>query len=237
MTPATAIDRWTRLDGTLEEQLWGTGFARAGRLLSPSECRELRDLYSDPERFRSRIEMARYRFGRGEYQYFRDPLPALVQEIRETLYARLAPIASDWMTALGKPEVYPPDLTAFLEQCRQAGQMKPTPLLLKYEKGDFNCLHQDVYGAVTFPFQVILALSAYDSDYRGGELLLVEQLPRAQSKGQAIVMQQGDAVVITTRYRPVRGARGMLRVNVRHGVSTVREGQRFTLGVIFHNAE
>jgi len=237
MKTATASDRWARLDGAIEEHLWETGFARAGRLLSPAECRELRDLYSDPERFRSRIEMARYRFGRGEYQYFRDSLPAVVQEIRETLYARLSPIASAWMTALGKPEVYPPELTAFLEQCRQAGQGKPTPLLLKYEKGDFNCLHQDVYGAVTFPFQVILALSAHDSDYRGGELLLVEQLPRAQSKGQAITMEQGEAVVITTRSRPVRGARGMVRVNVRHGVSPVHEGQRFTLGVIFHNAE
>jgi uncharacterized protein len=237
MNAATASDRWARLDGALEEQLWETGFARAGRLLSPAECRVLRDLYADPERFRSRIEMARYRFGRGEYQYFCEPLPALVQELRENFYARLAPIASDWMTALGKPEGYPSELAAFVERCKEAGQVKPTPLLLKYEKGDFNCLHQDVYGAVTFPFQVILALSAFDSDYRGGELLLVEQLPRAQSKGQAIVMEQGEAVVITTRYRPVRGTRGMYRVNVRHGVSPVREGHRFTLGVIFHNAE
>jgi hypothetical protein len=160
-----------------------------------------------------------------------------VQDIRQGLYAKLAPIATEWMKALGKEDEYPGEHAAFLRRCEKAGQVKPTPLLLKYEAGDFNCLHQDLYGEVVFPFQVIVALSVPTHEYEGGELLLVEQQPRAQSKGQAIVMEQGEGVVITTRYRPAQGVRGTYRVNVRHGVSPVRCGERFALGVIFHDAE
>lgn len=225
------------MNGPIERDLLDSGFARLGPLLTPDQCVGLRSMYDDPEHFRSRVVMERYRFGRGEYQYFRYPLPPVVQRLRESLYSSLAPAAALWAEALATGDTFPAVHDAFLDGCRNAGQSKPTPLLLRYETGDYNCLHQDIYGSVVFPFQVICALSVPGEEYTGGELVLVEQQPRAQSKPQVIVLQQGEAVAITTRYRPARGARGTYRVNLRHGVSPVREGKRFTLGVIFHDAE
>jgi hypothetical protein len=217
--------------------LQNDGFVSLGSLLSRRECEEIRGLYDSPDNFRNRIDMARHRFGKGEYQYFRYPLPAKVVELRENLYARLVPSARVWMAELGLEASYPDTHAAFIESCQAAGQSRPTPLLLRYRRGDYNCLHQDLYGPVVFPFQVVVALSEAGPEYRGGELMLVEQRPRAQSKGHVIRLEQGEGVVIATRYRPERGARGTFRVNVRHGVSTVREGERYTLGVIFHDAE
>ncbi len=222
---------------SVAETLWENGFSRIGNLLSESECRELRSLYVEPERFRSRIEMARFRFGRGEYQYFRYPLPETVLHLRCGLYAGLAPLANEWMAALGIESDFPPELDTFLEQCRARGQTRPTPLLLRYRTGDFNCLHQDIYGELVFPFQVVVALSDPASDYSGGELLLVEQRPRAQSRGHAIHLAEGEAVAITTRVRPVKSARGFYRATIRHGVSTVISGERFTLGIVFHDSK
>ena len=216
--------------------LWSRGYARSGALLTPAECDETRALYDQPELFRSRIDMKRYRFGRGEYQYFADPLPAIVQRLRRELYRALAPVATAWMSALRLPVDYPGELDAFLEQCHAAGQARPTPLLLRYREGDFNCLHQDLYGELFFPFQVVIGLSRPDVEYTGGELLLVEQQPRAQSVGHALRLAQGEGVVITTRYRPVQGTRGYYRTNFRHGVSPILSGERYTLGVIFHDA-
>jgi hypothetical protein len=216
--------------------LWTRGYGRLGKLLSPRQCEDIRSLYAKAELFRSRIEMARYRFGRGEYQYFADPLPNLVEKLRQELYGPLASTAAEWMTALALPQDYPPKLDAFLKRCHAAGQKRPTPLLLRYGAGDFNCLHQDLYGDIFFPFQVVIGLSQPDQDFSGGELLLVEQQPRAQSIGHAIRLQQGEAVVITTRYRPVKGSRGYYRTNFRHGVSPLLSGERYTLGIIFHDA-
>lgn len=218
------------------EGLWTRGYGRLGQLLDQRECEEIRALYATPELFRSRIDMARYRFGRGEYQYFTYPLPVRIQELRQELYDGLVGTAIEWMKALSLPKEYPPDLAAFLEQCHAVGQPRPTPLLLRYTAGDFNCLHQDLYGDVFFPFQVIFCLSQPDQEFTGGELLLVEQQPRAQSIGHAIRLQQGEAVVITTRYRPAKGSRGYYRTNFRHGVSPLLSGERYTLGVIFHDA-
>ncbi|HEV2688861.1 MAG TPA: 2OG-Fe(II) oxygenase [Bryobacteraceae bacterium] len=218
------------------ETLWTRGYAGLGQLLNQRECEEIRALYSREELFRSRIDMARFRFGRGEYQYFKYPLPERVEELRQELYTKLVSTAVEWMNLLGSPQQYPPELDAFLQQCHDAGQTKPTPLLLKYGTGDFNCLHQDLYGEVFFPFQVVFGLSKPDDEFTGGELLLVEQQPRAQSIGQVIRLQQGDAVVITTRYRPVKGTRGYYRTNFRHGVSPLHSGERYTLGIIFHDA-
>ena len=213
------------------------GFQSLGRLLSKEECEAVRSLYDHAENFRSRIDMARYRFGKGEYQYFRYPLPPVIAEFRQCLYARLVEQARTWMAAIGQDASFPDDHATFVEQCHAAGQVRPTPLLLRYRCGGFNCLHQDLYGSIVFPFQVIVGLSDPEEEYGGGELLLVEQRPRAQSKGHVIRLEQGECVVITTRYRPEQGARGVYKVNVRHGVSTVTEGERFTLGIIFHDAE
>ena len=220
----------------IRESLWDHGYGRLGTLLNQTECEELRGLYGRPKLFRSRIDMARYRFGRGEYQYFANPLPGLVASLRQTLYRRLAESANEWMAALSLAAKFPGDLNSFLKQCHARGQTRPTPLLLRYRAGDFNCLHQDVYGEIVFPFQVITCLSRPDDEFSGGELLLVEQRPRAQSIGHAIRLEQGEAVVITTRYRPVKGSRGYYRANFRHGVSPILRGERYTLGVIFHDA-
>ena len=180
--------------------------------------------------------MARYRFGRGEYQYFRDPLPAMVKALRESLYRKLVGTANEWMAALSLPGEFPSELSSFLQQCHSNGQGRPTPLLLRYQTGDFNRLHQDLYGAIAFPFQVIVCLSKPEDEFTGGELLLVEQQPRAQSTGHSIKLKQGEAVVITTRYRPVKGARGHFRTNFRHGVSRLLSGERYALGLVFHDA-
>jgi hypothetical protein len=180
--------------------------------------------------------MARFRFGEGEYKYFADPLPPVVAELRRHAYPPLAAIASDWEAALGRDRRYPPDLDGFLAVCAEHGQAKPTPLLLCYEAGGYNCLHQDLYGDVVFPLQLTCFLSRRGVDYTGGEFLLVEQRPRAQSRGEALAPEQGEIVIFTTRWRPVEGARGVYRAGVRHGVSRVRTGRRYTLGVIFHDA-
>jgi len=217
--------------------MWQHGAARLGRLLTVRECASMRKLYDDPSHFRTRIDMARYRFGSGEYQYFRYPLPDVVQRLREALYTQFAPLANEWMEALGLDSRYPADHAAFVKQCHKSGQERPTPLMLRYREGDYNCLHQDLYGPIVFPFQVVVALSKPGEEYTGGELMLVEQRPRAQSAGEVIALDQGEAVLITTRYRPQRGTRGWYRTNVKHGVSRVHSGERFTLGIIFHDAE
>jgi uncharacterized protein len=205
-------------------------------MLEKGECKELRSLYGRAELFRSRIEMARFRLGKGEYQYFAYPLPTVVAELREALYEPLSPIANEWMKALGLAGDFPEELGTFLKKCHARGQERPTPLVLRYHAGDYNCLHQDVYGEVVFPFQVIVCLSRPEEEFTGGELLLVEQRPRAQSLGHVVRLGQGEAVVITTRYRPAKGARGFYRTNFRHGVSEIFSGERYTLGVIFHDA-
>jgi uncharacterized protein len=223
---------WTAIDASLTER----GYARTPPVLTREECGALVALYADAARFRSRVEMARFRFGEGDYQYFADPLPDTVTAIREAAYPPLAAIANRWAAELGARDHFPETLTGLLRLCARHGQTKPTPLLLHYETGGYNCLHQDLYGDVAFPLQITCFLSRRGIDYDGGEFLLVEQRPRAQSRGDAIPADQGEMVIFPTRHRPVRGARGVFRVNIRHGVSRVTRGTRYTLGVIFHNA-
>ncbi|HEU4683958.1 MAG TPA: 2OG-Fe(II) oxygenase [Nitrospira sp.] len=230
-------DRLARLDWhAIEDSLWERGYAKTPRLLTPEECRTLIALYDKDASFRSRIDMKRFRFGEGEYKYFGYPLPPLVQTLRETIYPRLAVVANAWAKALGQAEEFPLSHESLLARCRRSGQTKPTPLLLRYGAGDYNCLHQDLYGAVAFPLQLTVFLSRPGRDFSGGEFLLVEQRPRAQSRGDVLVPRQGEMVIFATRHRPVRGSRGSYRVTLRHGVSTVRAGSRLTLGVIFHDA-
>ena len=231
---------WLAIESSLDAQ----GFARIPSLLSPRECADLTALYDDEARFRSRIEMERFRFGVGEYKYFAHPLPAQVQQLRDAFYARLAPVANRWMALLQpatdrrKPDTkYPALLRDFLARCHAAGQRRPTPLLLSYTAGGYNCLHQDIYGDIAFPMQVVFVLSRTGTDFTGGELLLVEQRPRAQSRGHTLAVEQGAGVVFPTRERPVQGARGVYRVVMRHGVSTILSGSRMSLGVIFHDAK
>ena len=226
-----AVD-WDAVDADLDAQ----GFARLPAVLTAAECEALAALYSDESRFRSRIDMQRFRFGVGEYKYFAAPLPETVQALRASLYPRLAAVANRWARALGTPE-YPPTLDAFLAICHKAGQRRPTPLLLSYGAGGYNCLHQDIYGDVAFPLQVVIVLSRAGVDYTGGEFLLVEQRPRAQSRGEALSPAQGEVVIFATRHRPIEGARGWYRAALRHGVGTIRRGTRYTLGVIFHDAK
>ncbi|MCX6594229.1 MAG: 2OG-Fe(II) oxygenase [Acidobacteria bacterium] len=237
MMIAAAVALEPATEPSIEPQLRQHGWAPLGRLLNPEQCQQLINLFDQPQHFRRHIRMEQFRFGRGEYQYFADPLPELVAQLRTQLYAPLAAPASRWMADLGLPEEYPPTLNEFLARCHQAGQTRPTPLLLRYQEGDYNCLHQDLYGSVVFPFQVVIGLNAPGRDFEGGELLLTEQRPRAQSMGQVIPLGQGEAVVITTRYRPVPSQRGFYRANVRHGVSPLRAGLRHTLGLIFHDAQ
>lgn len=210
--------------------------ATGAPLLSPAECRDLAALYAHEDGFRSRIVMARHGFGRGEYKYFAEPLPPLVLALREGLYPRLVGLANRWAGSLGEARRYPPALAAFRDECRDAGQARPTPLLLRYGPGDYNCLHQDLYGEIAFPVQVAVLLSAPGSDFAGGEFVLTEQRPRMQSRAEVVPLAQGEAVVFAVRHRPVQGSRGVYRVALRHGVSRVRAGERFTLGVIFHDA-
>jgi len=226
------------MNGTdsIREGLWTDGYARLGKLLTASECRNLRALYGDESHFRKHIDMARYRFGEGTYRYLAYPLPEKIAELREEFYATLAPVADDWMKALGLDTKFPATLKAFLAHCKKHGQTRPTPLILRYEQDGYNCLHQDLYGEIVFPFQIVIGLSDPSKDYEGGELLLVEQRPRAQSIGHALKLEQGEAVVITTRYRPIKGTRGFYRANLRHGVSRITKGERYTLGIIFHDA-
>jgi hypothetical protein len=220
----------------IEQALWNMGYAKTPAVLTADECEKLISLYADQTRFRRRIDMERHRFGVGEYQYFAEPLPALVQGLRLSIYSPLATIANGWMEALKQPQRYPPDLPSFLARCQEHGQTKPTPLLLRYEIGGYNCLHQDLYGEIAFPLQLTCFLSRREIDYTGGEFLLVEQRPRAQSRGEAIATEQGEIMIFATRDRPAAGARGYHRLQMRHGVSRIRSGQRYALGIIFHNA-
>ncbi len=222
---------WPELERALNED----GYARTNALLTGDECATLVALYDDDRLFRSRIEMARHRFGVGDYKYFRRPMPSLVEDLRTHAYPWLAGIANRWMEVLGRDESFPPAHSRFLETCAAKGQTEPTPLLLHYEAGGYNCLHQDLYGEAAFPLQLAAFLSPPES-YEGGEFLLVEQRPRAQSIGHAIRPGQGEMVVFPTRERPVAGKRGAYRCQVRHGVSRIRAGRRYTLGVIFHDA-
>ncbi|HEU5294534.1 MAG TPA: 2OG-Fe(II) oxygenase, partial [Burkholderiaceae bacterium] len=207
-----------------------------GPLLTARQCADLARLYDDSPRFRSRVVMAAHGFGRGEYQYFAHPLPPLVAAMRTALYPHLAPIANRWQEMLGMDTRFPRDHEAFLARCHAAGQTLPTPLLLRYGSGDYNCLHQDLYGAHVFPLQVVLLLSQPCRDFTGGELVMTEQRPRMQSRPMVLALQQGDAAVIAVHQRPARGSRGVYRVNLRHGVSRVHSGRRHTAGIIFHDA-
>jgi len=224
---------WERIPRDLDDN----GYALTGAVLTPDECSALIALYPERERFRSRVDMVRLRYGNGEYKYFARPLPELVEELRIALYQRLAPIANHWSKLLDDAEPYPASLTAFVKECAVHGQARPTPLLLRYQAGGYNCLHQDLYGDIAFPLQFTCVLSRRERDFSGGEFLLVEQRPRAQSRGEAISLDLGEAIIFTNRYRPMRGVRGHYRVNVRHGVSTLRTGERYALGIIFHDAK
>jgi uncharacterized protein len=220
----------------IEESLVRWGYAKLPPILTPAECADLIALYARPELFRSRIEMARYRFGVGDYQYFRYPLPEMVRDLRERTYEPLAAIANRWMEALDDATRFPAELARFTAQCHRAGQRKATPLVLHYEAGGYNCLHQDLYGDLAFPLQLVCFLSDPEADYTGGDFLLVEQRPRAQSIGHALRARRGEAAVFTTRYRPVKGTRGFYRANIKHGVSLILSGTRYTLGIIYHDA-
>jgi len=236
--PPSIRERLISQDWTaLTESLWQQGFALTPPLLTVEECAGIAATYSDDQLFRSHIVMARYRFGKGDYKYFNYPLPPLIQELRQHTYPHLAETANGWNRALGSETSFPEDLETFLAQCKKHKQIRPTPLLLHYEAGDYNCLHQDLYGEIAFPFQMACFLSRPGVDYTGGEFVLVEQQPRAQSRPRVITADQGQAVIFTTRYRPVQGSRGYYRVNLRHGVSVLHSGVRYTLGVIFHDAE
>jgi len=227
----TGLD-WERITRELE----GSGTALLERQLSPVQCQQLRRIYAERPRFRSRVVMRQHGFGSGEYQYFNYPLPQLVAELRSELYPRLAPLANRWQEELGQALRYPPQHAQFLARCRAAGQHLATPLLLKYGSGDYNCLHQDVYGECVFPLQVAFLLSRPGEDFGGGEFVVTEQRPRRQSRAEVVPLRQGDAVVFAVRERPAHGTRGIYRVSLRHGVSRVRWGERYTLGVIFHDA-
>jgi uncharacterized protein len=212
------------------------GVALTGPVLSAGECRALTGMYADDERFRATIDMARHRFGEGQYRYFSYPLPSLVAELRSAFWPHLLPIARDWAARRDQPAPWPDDLDEWLAQCHAAGQRRPTPLVLRYGPGDWNALHRDLYGELVFPLQVVLALDRPAADFTGGEFVVVEQRPRAQSRATATAIPRGHALVLTTRDRPVRSARGWSNAPMRHGVSTVRSGQRTTLGLVFHDA-
>jgi hypothetical protein len=230
-------ERVAALDwSAIEASLWERGFATSPRLLEPPACAELAALYPEEGRFRKTVDMARHRFGVGEYKYFRDPLPPLVEALRAETYRRLAPIANAWERALRRPARWPATLAELRRLCARRGQRQPTPLLLRYEVGGYNCLHRDLYGPVVFPVQLACFLSRPGRDYAGGAFLLVEQRPRSQSVGEALLPEQGDAVWFAVAERPRRGARGFHRAAMRHGVATVTRGERFTLGVIYHDS-
>jgi hypothetical protein len=223
---------WQAAEAALDEQGW----AVLPRLLDPGECRSAASLWQEEARFRSRVVMARHGFGEGEYRYFAYPLPEPAAGLRTALYPPLARVANRWQAALGRAERFPEEHQAYLARCRAAGQARPTPLLLRYGPGDYNCLHQDLYGAVAFPLQVAILLSSPCEDFTGGEFLLAEQRPRRQSRATVVPLEQGDAVAFAVSERPVEGSRGWYRTRMKHGVSTIRSGERFTLGIIFHDA-
>lgn len=232
---ASRIERvdWKHVAAELDSH----GHAILDCVLSPEECESIAGLYDVEARFRSRVVMARHGFGRGEYKYFAYPLPGLIADLRTAIYPRLAPIADRWNEAMGIDVRHPPEHREFLERCHAAGQTRPTPLLLRYRVDDFNALHQDLYGEHIFPFQVAFLLSEPGTDFTGGEFVLTEQRPRIQSRAEVVPLGRGDGVIFAVRHRPVKGARGTYRVNLRHGVSRIRSGSRHTLGVIFHDAK
>ena len=226
-----ALD-WPRIEAELDD----AGCALAGPLLDAQTCAALRALYPEEAPFRSRVVMGRHGFGRGEYKYYAYPLPGPVAALRTGLYERLVPLANRWMAAGGSELRYPAEHAAFLDRCHRAGQAKPTPLLLKYGPGDYNCLHQDLYGETVFPLQVAILLSRPGDDFSGGEFVLTEQRPRMQSRAEVVPLRQGEGVIFAVHTRPVQGQRGTYRVNMRHGVSRLRSGERYTTGIIFHDA-
>jgi hypothetical protein len=238
-TTACVTERLGALDwSSTEQSLSERGYAVTAPILSPDECASLAALYNDASRFRNHVIMERYRFGIGDYKYFANPLPELVAELRSGAYPHLAEVANHWAEVLGESaSPCPREHAAFLKICHKAGQTKPTPLMLHYEAGGYNCLHQDLYGEVSFPLQMVFLLGQQGRDWEGGEFILVEQQPRAQSKPEVVLADQGQAIIFTTRYRPVKGSRGYYRVNLRHGVSRVHRGTRYTLGIIFHDAK
>ncbi|RWP68879.1 2OG-Fe(II) oxygenase [Mesorhizobium sp.] len=231
-TRVAAYD-WQALAGEMS----GYGCAVMEKLLTPQECREVAGLYPDESNFRSHVHMARHGFGKGEYRYFRYPLPELIGGLRTALYPRLAAVANDWNQRMSIAQRYPDEHAAFLKQCHDQGQTRPTPLLLQYGPGDFNCLHQDLYGDLAFPLQVAILLSEPGKDFTGGEFVLTEQRPRMQSRAEVVPLRQGDAVAFAVHNRPVQGSKGSYRVNLRHGVSRLRSGMRHTVGIIFHDAK
>jgi hypothetical protein len=236
----SGVDIDTRLEAAdwagVSTHLDGYGWAMLNKLLTAGECAGIAGLFADDRHFRSHIVMARHGFGRGEYKYFAYPLPDIVGELRTALYPRLAPIANRWNESMGIAVHYPEAHAEFIKRCHKAGQTRPTPLLLQYAAGDFNALHQDLYGAHVFPLQVAILLSEPEKDFTGGEFVLTEQRPRMQSRAEVVPLRRGDAVVFAVHNRPVQGTRGTYRVNLRHGVSRLRSGHRHTLGVIFHDA-
>ncbi|HJT51979.1 MAG TPA: 2OG-Fe(II) oxygenase [Nitrosospira sp.] len=223
---------WDQIANDLDAQ----GAAVIEKLVIPEECDALAGLYAQDRIFRSRVVMARHGFGRGEYKYFSYPLPDIISELRTLIYPKLAPIANRWSEAMGIDTRYPAKHAGFVKRCHESGQLRPTPLLLQYTPGDYNCLHQDLYGKHVFPIQLTILLSEPGRDFRGGEFVLTEQRPRMQSRPEVIPLRQGDAVIFAVHQRPVQGTRGVYRVNMRHGVSRLRSGHRHTLGIIFHDA-
>ncbi len=234
-SPASVIDAldWPRI----EAELAARGCATTGRLLGPRQCAALAAMYDEPQHFRSRVVMQRHGFGQGEYQYLAYPLPEPVAAWRAALYERLAPLANAWAQAMGLPADYPAAHADYLARCHAAGQQRPTPLLLRYDESDYNCLHQDLYGELQFPLQLTVLLSRPGEDFTGGEFVLTEQRPRMQSRAEVVPLAQGEAVIFAVNQRPVAGTRGSYRVTMRHGVSRVRSGRRQTLGLIFHDAQ
>ncbi len=221
----------------ISEELNSQGFSITEPVLTPEECKDLIESYSRDSHFRSRIQMEQYRFGAGEYKYFKYPLPDLIQELRQQFYPHLVPVANHWIESLNLKRSYPDTLNQFLEECHRGGQKRPTPLMLSYKKNDYNCLHQDLYGELFFPIQGTCMLSNPGKDFTGGEFLLIEQRPRAQSAGHVVSIPQGAFVFFATSFRPVHGTRGYYRATMRHGVSKILSGSRFTLGIIFHDAK
>ena len=224
---------WERIESELNER----GYATTGRLMDAEQCRELAAMYPQESWFRSQVVMARHGFGRGEYKYFRYPLPDVVEELRTSFYPRLARVANAWERLLGREADYPAVHSEYIERCHKAGQLRPTPLLLKYRSDDYNCLHQDLYGELSFPLQVAFLLSEPQTDFTGGEFVLVEQRPRMQSRAEVVPLRQGEGVIFAVNQRPMKGSRGYYRVAMRHGVSRLRSGERYTLGLIFHDAK
>jgi hypothetical protein len=243
--PRTQIDGIQSVKGQIDALPWPdlqqslaqSGYAVTSAVLTSGECADLRGLYGQNKLFRSHVIMERLQFGRGDYKYFANPLPPIVHQLRTHAYPHLAAVANRWAEQLEDDTRFPTEHAEFLDYCHRRGQSRPTPLMLHYEQSGYNCLHQDIYGAVAFPIQMVFMLGQQGRDWQGGEFVLLEQRPRAQSKVEVISADEGCAVAFTTRYRPVQGSRGYYRVTMRHGVAPVRSGSRYTLGIIFHDAE